>query len=551
MSTVPSNEPRPAPKPGAVSPSRVLILAGIAIVLALSVSTLFSFGIEWMLEAWKTPQYSHGYFIPVVACYLVWLRARDLVELQPTASWLGVAVVVLALLINALGDLSAVVTISEYALLLAAVGLGLAAAGTKGMRVLAVPLLYLVFMVPWPNFLETRLTSQLQLLSSELGVAVIRLAGYSVFLEGNVIDLGNYKLQVAEACSGMRYLFPLMSFGFLSAVLFRGRWWQRAILFLSTVPITILMNSFRIGVIGILVNNFGIEQAEGFIHDFEGWVVFMACVGLLFLEIWIFARMNGRRFLEIFGLDVPAISDLRPLLLGNSPSRPLLVSTGILLVAAAGAFLIPRPVPLAAERAALATFPLRVGNWEGRDQDLEKIYLDTLQVTDYLMANFSNPAEPAAIGLWIAYYDAQIQGISVHSPQACLPGGGWRIDRIAEHEIANVLPDGAALRVNRVEISLGEQRQVVYYWFDQRGRTLTSEFAVKWYIFRDGLMLNRTDGALVRLVTPVEDPANIGAADARLEAFVRSIHPKLAYYLPGASAPTRPALRPKKVFPDA
>ena len=134
---------------------------------------------------------------------------------------------------------------------------------------------------------------------------VIRAAGLSVFLEGNVIDLGSYQLQVAEACSGMRYLFPLMSFGFLCAVLMRGRWWQQAILFVSTVPITILMNSLRIGIIGILVNYYGIEQAEGFLHDFEGWVIFMSCVVILFAEIWIFARMEKQKFLEIFGLDTP------------------------------------------------------------------------------------------------------------------------------------------------------------------------------------------------------------------------------------------------------
>ncbi len=108
----------------------------------------------------------------------------------------------------------------------------------------------------------------------------------------------------------MRYLFPLMSFGFLCAVLFRGRWWQQAILFLATIPLTILMNSFRIGVIGILVNYYGIEQAEGFLHDFEGWVIFMACVGVLFIIIWIFARMEKRPFLEIFGLDIPELGDL-------------------------------------------------------------------------------------------------------------------------------------------------------------------------------------------------------------------------------------------------
>ena len=103
-----------------------------------------------------------------------------------------------------------------------------------------------------------------------------------VFLDGNVIDLGVYKLMVAEACSGLRYLFPIMSFTYVFAVLYRGPRWHKAVLLLSAVPIAVLMNSFRIGVIGILVDRYGIAQAEGFLHVFEGWVVFLTCIGILF-----------------------------------------------------------------------------------------------------------------------------------------------------------------------------------------------------------------------------------------------------------------------------
>jgi EpsI family protein len=86
-------------------------------------------------------------------------------------------------------------------------------------------------------------------------------------------------------------------------------------------------------------------------------------------------------------------------------------------------------------------------------------------------------------------------------------------------------------------MSMGEQRQLVYYWFAQRGRNITSELAVKWYIFSDGLLMNRTDGALVRLSTPVAEAARLPEADARLQSFMRDIDPKLNYFLPGELVP--------------
>ena len=109
-------------------------------------------------------------------------------------------------------------------------------------------------MLPLPKMVYWNVTMALQFVSSGIGVWLLRVRQVPVYLEGNVIDLGVYKLQVAEACSGLRYMFPIMSFTYVFAVLYRGPVWHKMVLFLSAVPIAVLMNSFRIGVIGILVD---------------------------------------------------------------------------------------------------------------------------------------------------------------------------------------------------------------------------------------------------------------------------------------------------------
>ncbi len=174
------------------------------------------------------------------------------------------------------------------------------------LKVVFIPLVLLVFAIPMPYFVDALLSFRLQLISSELGTLFIRALGIPVFLEGNLIDLGVYKLQVVEACSGLRYLYPLMSLGFLAAYLYQAPFWQRAIVFLSTIPITIVMNSFRIGMVGVLVNYWGPQDADGFLHMFEGWIIFLACSGLLVLEMTLMSKFLLRRnFWEVF--NAPSI----------------------------------------------------------------------------------------------------------------------------------------------------------------------------------------------------------------------------------------------------
>lgn len=493
----------------------------------------FSGGLKELLRIWETQEeYSYGYLIPAITVFLIWQRKDQLEHIAFPGSWAGVALMLVGLGIFGLGELSGIYLLVQYAFLVVLAGLALAITGLTGFRLIAVPLLLLAFMVPLPQFFLTEISSQLQLISSKIGVAFIRLFGISVFLEGNVIDLGTMKLQVVEACSGLRYLFPLMTLGFIAAYFFKGEFWKRATIFLSTIPITVVMNSLRIGAIGVMVEYWGQSMAEGFLHDFEGWAVFMACTAVLVAEMWLLAKVGKQRrpLHETFGLDLPtptpkdAVMRYRPL------PRPVLAAGLLAFMLAGMATALPQRVESAPTRRDFSEFPLTIGDWQGKGNRIEQIYLNDLKLDDYVIADFTAPGK-LPINFYVAYYASQKKGQSAHSPRTCMPGGGWEINSLTQHEIDGLTPAGK-LRVNRSLIQLGDDRQLVYYWFQQRGRNLTDEYKVKSYIFWDALTRNRTDGALVRLTMPIPPGFDLAEADKQLGAFVRLASPLLGAYVP-------------------
>lgn len=510
----------------------LLGLLGISGVLLLS--TFWS-GLAEMVHRWSTSdEYSHGFFIPVISAFLIWQKRDELARLRLHPSWIGVLAVSLGVVAFVMGHLSTLHVIVQYSFLLTLYGMVLALGGWPLVRIVWAPLIFLIFMVPLPSFLYNNLSQELQLISSQIGVWVIRLFGISVFLEGNVIDLGSYKLQVVEACSGLRYLFSLASLGFLCAYLFEGPLWKRAVIFLSAAPITVFMNSFRIGVTGVLVEYSGIEHAEGFLHDFEGLVIFIAAMGVLIVEMAILARIGRHkgRLREIFGAALlkPAGKSGR----SSAPQRPpvtFYASLGVLVVALGVSFALAERQEIVPERLSFAEFPGDLQGWSGKRDALEQKYLDALVLDDYIMADFVN-GDREAVNFYIAYYESQRAGESAHSPRSCLPGGGWEIKSLEPTTVDGVQYNGSPLRVNRVVIQMGDVKQLVYYWFQQRGRGLTNEYLVKWYLFWDALTKNRTDGALVRLTTMVRPGEDVAEGDKRLTAFARAVVPELPKYIP-------------------
>jgi len=219
------------------------LLLGVSAAL---VVYAFAVPLQAMVHKWDTSEeYGYGYLIPVITAFLIWQRKNALAEIEYQPSILGLILVVFGGMLFFLGEIATTHALSQYGFIVALMGIALAILGWQAFKIIWVPMALLVFMVPFPSFIYNNLSSELQLVSSQIGVAVIRLFGISVYLEGNVIDLGSYKLQVVEACSGLRYLFPLASLSFIAAYIYKGAFWKKAIIFLSSAPITVLMNSFR------------------------------------------------------------------------------------------------------------------------------------------------------------------------------------------------------------------------------------------------------------------------------------------------------------------
>ena len=522
----------------------VIGLAGAAVIAA------FLPGLKFMVANWQqVEEYSYGYFIPIISIFLIWQKSDQLRKFDLVGSWTGLGLIGLALVIGAISDLSAIRLFGQYGFIVALFGLSVCLIGWRGTRIIAVPLATLLFMIPLPQFLLREISQQLQLVSSELGVAIIRLFGISVFLEGNVIDLGSYKLQVVEACSGLRYLFPLMVLGFLAAYFFQGAFWKRALILLSTIPLTIIINSLRIGLIGVTVEHWGSAMAEGLLHDFEGWFMFMLCLALLVGEMALLARIGGKNqsLQAVFGLEFPDPVPKGAAVSYRQFSVPALVGTLLVAAVAAAAFWGPTREQIYPKRTPFSMFPMSLpGGWSGRPDRLEPDVVATLAVDDYIIANYTRAGEPW-VNFYTAYYQSQSGGQSSHSPRTCIPGGGWSIKQIDEVPLTLLAPsqmpsadttsatlDAVPLPtvVNRAVIQKGEQRQLVYYWFRQRGRVMTNEFAVKWFILKDGITRDRSDGALVRLVTPVPPNEDIAKADRRLVAFLSTIDNRLRDHVP-------------------
>ncbi len=292
------------------------------------------------------------------------------------------------------------------------------------------------------------------------------------------------------------------------------------------------MNSFRIGMIGVLVEYYGIEQAEGFLHDFEGWFIFMACTGILILEMILLSRIgkNKMKLVDAFTIDFPgavACDEKSYRRLHGQHYAIVLVAGAIL----AGSFYAQGRKEVQLPRKIFAELPLQIGEWKGANNTLEQIVLDSLKLDDYLLADYVN-ASGEPVSFYVAYYADQQAGSAAHSPRACIPGGGWLIKEHAVVELPSISFKDRPLEVNRMVIKKGDYTQLVYYWFQQRGRDITNEWMVKWYMFLDALTKNRTDGALVRLTALVGPGQSVDDADQRLQMFAKEVVPLLDEYVP-------------------
>ena len=519
-----------------------------------------------MLTLWGRDDYNYCYLIPFVFAYLLWEKRQTLLESASLPSWGGLLPFVAGLLLYWLGELGGeyyTVFISWWLVL---VGLCWLHFGWAKLKVITFPLIILLTLFPFPDFIRFNASIRLQLISSQLGTALMRLYGLSAYRDGNVIDLGFTQLQIVEACSGLRYVLPLLIIGLILVYFFKAPWWKRALLLASTIPWAIIVNAFRVALTGILASIWGMGVIEGFSHDFAGWLVFMVSLGVLLGEMWLLGKIGPQTVKHGTDCSAPPPSSPRengaegnplsrpeasehalaassakaqptsvvaPAITGNNRSwLPKAILTSVLMLLTFGLSYGIEFREKTPSKRPLAEFPLQAGNWSGKPQVMENDVLRHLRLSDYVMINYRNPGGKM-VDFYVAYYESQRKGASVHTPDTCLPGGGWVFEKAELISFPTPGQNGGTTTVNRAFMTKTNLRQLVYYWFPQRGRILHNLHELKLYAFWDALTQQRTDGALVRLITPLSELEPPEAADQRLQEFTRQVLPLLAEYLPG------------------
>lgn len=488
---------------------------------------LYSDSFSTLWHQWQTLEYGHGLMLPLIS--ILW--GLYILHNNPTIykpSLIGLCVIAGALILNCMGMVISNNWISNLSLVIFITGFIWTFLGFNVVKNLSPALVLLFFAVPLPVTILPALTADLQLISSSMGVNLLHLFGVSAYQEGNIIDLGDHKLDVAIACSGLQYLFPLLSLSYLIAFFAFQSWWKRTLLFLSAIPITLGMNAARIALTGILYNSFGNEAIDGPLHYIEGYMVFAACLLVL---LGVVKLLNYCPPYPRSDTSVNWSFSFKKLFQSpyHSPRQSLYVGIFIVfaLMSALSMFITSRHnTDVELVRKPFYDFPLTIGNWTGTKDRLSQVELQTLNLTDHFVGNYNYQGnEFAPINLYIAYYEKQSQENSIHSPQICLPGSGWVI---LSHDIYDVGP----IQVNMEIMQKNSQRLLVYYWFREAGYNAASNWDIKKLLLLNSLKNGRTDGSLIRLTAQVNDGDDIEDVQNQMDDFLKNTLVYLPSYLP-------------------
>src|ERR1039457_4244407 len=252
-----------------------------------------------LVRQWSSdPDMGHGFFVPVIAGYIVWQKRNELLAIEPQPNWWGLAVVIVGGVQLMIGTLGVELFLARTSFVIMLIGVVWMLGGDLMLKKLAFPLFLLFFMVPIDAVIYNQITFPLQLLASRLADSALTLLSVPVLREGNILELPNQRLSVVEACSGIRSLLSLTFLSLVYGYFFERKTWVRVVLFFSTIPIAIIANASRVTITGI-ITQVKPELAEGFFHEAEGWVIFM--VALVILIVWHQVLVRGSGFVAARG----------------------------------------------------------------------------------------------------------------------------------------------------------------------------------------------------------------------------------------------------------
>jgi len=238
--------------------------------------------IKLVMDWSSNDNYSHGVLIPLIAGFLIWHQKKTLSEIKLYPSNAGLLILGSGLLLLAVGNIGAELFTIRLSMIPVLLGLTIYLGGWGLGKLLLLPVGYLIFMIPIPAILWNKIAFPLKLFATKFSVSAIQWLGIAVYREGNIIHLANTTLQVVDACSGLRSLTSLLALSGFIALLARYSSKRKIVLFLSAIPVAILVNIIRLVITAVLAEHYDQRVAEGFLHDFSGILVFLLALLCLY-----------------------------------------------------------------------------------------------------------------------------------------------------------------------------------------------------------------------------------------------------------------------------
>lgn len=488
-------------------PYQILVVLGlIAWLYARILIGLFS---QWMTDRYS----SYGLLVAIFALFVLWQNRDRLKRVPISPSWAGLPLIILALVLLVLGVLGVELFTSRISLLVLLAGLTILLGGALLFRAVLFPWALLFLMVPIPAIILQQATFPLQLFASKLAAWILwNIFNIPVFRDGNVIQLSEMKLQVVDACSGIRYLLSLVTLAIMYGYLLEKRKWVRIVLVVTSIPIAISANIFRIVLTGLFGRHHP-EFAQGFYHEFQGIAVFAVALTMLFLAHRALDWIWGPTQSEETQLGTPEEHTQAYETNATRGWSPQFVVAVILMLAVAIGLQVSHR-ELLPDRQPLSAVPSQFDDWTGKDEPIDQDTLEILGHGEFLSRIYSNAKERQPdIDLFVAYYPTQRFGDTPHTPLHCLVGAGFTP---VVREVVELEGPHGLFPVNRWVAAHGDKRNLVLYWFQAHGRRTTSEYSAKYHLIMDAIRLHRSDGALIRLWTPMYKDESADAAQERM-----------------------------------
>lgn len=508
---------------GGRTKGRALILGGL--VISVFLFTYMNVFISLVDQWWSNDMYYHAFFIPCISLYLIWARRHKLAQLHAQPNYIGGLLILGAgFLMLLLGHAGSVQLIQELSLIPTVAGVVLLIFGTRFFLVLCFPIAYLLFMIPFWEYITDRLHWPFQIFSATLGARLLQLVGIPVHQESIYIELPRIILEVAEGCSGVNYLIAVMALGIPLAYLFLDGWRRRTVLVCFAVGVAMFSNVLRVFFVGLLTY-YGIGgDIHGPYHVLQGLFVSVIGYGAIFGGLQVLARPSSGTAFEEAKRPLGSTTHQDAPIGQNKKARfaALLVS-GLMLVVGVYLHTLSKSAPVLLMNN-LGELPLRIGQWEGENAVIIDNPYSDLRADRELSRSYSN-AKGQVVHFYVGYFETQTQNKElIHQRSRVffknVSGAAVRVN------------DEKFVEVNKVLSGEGNRRRLSLVWYDFNGRVITDPYLAKFYTSWSGLTRRQTNGAVIWVSSEITEKVSQDDAFSNASDFVQQVFPLLTDYLP-------------------